>query len=81
MTPIRLIDGLKRPVKATPAAVTAALLGPTSLVSDVDSDITITYREDAEEVDVSATGFYQTFNDTELSEAVRTFLGMVSVSS
>ena len=80
MQPLKLVDGLERPVKATPAAVTAALLGPTSLVRDVDSDITITYRQDAEEVDVTATGFYETFSDTQLTEAVREFLGMAAVT-
>ena len=77
---MKLVDGMERPVRPTAAAVTAALLGPTSLVRDTDSDVTITYREDAEEVDITGYAYNHTFDDTQLDEAVHEFLGMVSVT-
>jgi hypothetical protein len=80
MTPIKLKDGLNRPVSPTKAGVTAALLGPTSIVQDADSDICIAYREDAEEVDVMAYSYLHTFSDEQLAQAVEEFLGMVSVT-
>ena len=77
---MKLKDGRGDRVVPTKAGVTAALLGPTSLVQDADSDIVIAYREDAEEVDVMAYSYQHTFPDELLDEAVEEFLGMVSVT-